>query len=49
LPALRVAKLRGIKRAKMALARKLAVLLHRIWVDATDFRWRSVYGLKLTA
>ena len=37
--ALRVAKLRGVKRAKVALARKLAVVLHRMWVDATDFRW----------
>jgi transposase len=39
--ALRVAKLRGIKRAKVALARKLAVVLHRMWVDGTDFRWRQ--------
>lgn len=39
--ALRVAKLRGVKRAKVALARKLAVVLHRMWVDATDFRWRK--------
>ena len=39
--ALRVAKLRGLKRAKVALARKLAVVLHRMWVDGTDFRWRK--------
>ena len=39
--ALRVAKLRGVKRAKVALARKLAVVLHRMWVDGTDFRWRK--------
>jgi len=39
--ALRIAKLRGVKRAKVALARKLAVVLHRMWVDATDFRWRK--------
>ena len=37
--ALRIAKLRGLKRAKVALARKLAVVLHRMWVDGTDFRW----------
>jgi hypothetical protein len=36
--ALRVAKLREVKRAKMALARKLAVVLHRMWVDAADLR-----------
>ena len=39
--ALRIAKLRGVKRAKVALARKLAVVLHRMWVDAADFRWRK--------
>lgn len=36
---LNVAKHRGIKRAKVAVARKLAVILHRMWVDETDFRW----------
>jgi transposase len=39
--ALRIAKQRGVKRAKVALARKLAVVLHRMWVDGTDFRWRK--------
>ncbi|MCU4160787.1 IS110 family transposase [Acidiphilium sp. AL] len=37
--AMGVAKRRGMKRAKVALARKLAVVLHRMWVDATEFRW----------
>jgi len=37
--ATRLAKLRGLKRAKVALARKLAVVLHRMWVDETDYRW----------
>lgn len=37
--AMRVAKLRGSKRAKVALARKLAVVLHRMWMDGTEFRW----------
>ena len=23
----------------MALARRLAVIMHRIWVDGTEFRW----------
>jgi transposase len=36
---MRVAKHRGMARARVALARKLAVILHRIWVDGTDFRW----------
>jgi len=34
-----VAKRRGAKRAKVALARKLGIVLHRMWIDATDFRW----------
>jgi transposase len=31
-----VAKRRGSKRAKVALARKIAVILHRMWVDGTN-------------
>jgi transposase len=34
-----VAKRRGSKRAKVALARKIGVILHRMWVDGTTFRW----------
>jgi hypothetical protein len=34
-----VAKRRGPKRAKVALARKIAVILHRMWVDGTTYRW----------
>jgi transposase len=37
--AMEVAKRRGMKRAKVALARKLAMVLHRMWADATEFRW----------
>ena len=37
--ALDVAKCRGHKRALVALARKLGVVLHRMWVDGTIFRW----------
>jgi transposase len=37
--AVEVAKRRGMRRAKVALARKLAVLLHRMWVEGTTFRW----------
>lgn len=39
--ALEVAKRRGMKRAKVALARKLGVVLHRMWMDATEFRWNK--------
>ena len=37
--ALRVAGRHGMKKAKVALARKLAVAMHRMWVDGTNFRW----------
>ena len=36
-----VAKRRGSKRAKVALARKIGVILHRMWVDGTTYRWRE--------
>ena len=35
--AMRLAKRAGMKKAKVALARKLAVVLHRMWLDATTF------------
>jgi transposase len=37
--ALRVAGRHGMKKAKVALARKLAVVMHRMWVDGTSFCW----------
>jgi transposase len=37
--AMRVASRQGTKKAKVALARKPAVVLHRMWVDGTSFRW----------
>jgi transposase len=29
----------GGKKAKVAVARKLAIILHRIWTDGSEFRW----------
>jgi transposase len=37
--AMKIARQRGMKKAIVALARRLAVILHRIWVDGTEFRW----------
>jgi transposase len=37
--AVNLAKRRGLKKAIVALARRLAVIMHRIWVDGTVFRW----------
>jgi transposase len=36
---LAIAKRNGFKKAKVAVGRKLAVLLHRLWRDGTEFRW----------
>jgi transposase len=36
--AVKIAKRAGMKKAKVALARKLAVVLHRMWVDGKPFR-----------
>jgi transposase len=36
---LRVAQRRGMRRAAVAVARRLAVILHRMWIDGADFRW----------
>jgi transposase len=37
--AMKIARHRGMKKAIVALARRLAVIMHRIWIDGTEFRW----------
>jgi transposase len=37
--AMKIARHRGMKKAIVALARRLAVIMHRLWVDGTEFRW----------
>jgi transposase len=37
--AMQIARRRGMKKAIVALARRLAVIMHRLWVDGTEFRW----------
>src|ERR671910_600157 len=37
--AMRVAQRRGGRKAVIALARRLAVIMHRMWCDGTEFRW----------
>jgi transposase len=36
---MKIARHRGMARARVAVARKLAVILHRMWIDGADFRW----------
>lgn len=35
----RIAEAKGNKRARIAVARKLAVLMHSLWLNETEFRW----------
>jgi transposase len=36
---LRLAKRHGMKKAQVAVARKLAIVLHCIWIDGNSFQW----------
>ena len=36
---LRLAKTSGHGKARIAVARKIAVILRRIWIDGTEFEW----------
>ena len=38
---IRLAKRNGLRKAKVAVARKLAVILHRMWIDGTEFKWST--------
>lgn len=38
---LRVAKRRGMAKAMIAVARRLSIILHRMWIDRVPFRWTS--------
>ena len=44
---LRLAKLRGKKRATVALARRIGVVLHRMWRDGTEFRFTREEAMAL--
>ncbi len=38
-PGVKLVKRNGLRKAKVAVARKLAVILHRMWIDGTEFNW----------
>jgi transposase len=42
---MQIAKRRGFGRARIAVARKLAVIMHRMWITEQDFRWSN--GIEL--
>jgi transposase len=33
-----------MKNALVAVARKISIILHRMWCDGTDFRWERSEG-----
>jgi len=45
----RVAKRQGFSKARVAVARKLAVILHKMWINGQDFEWKSVPKEELEA
>jgi transposase len=47
--AMRIAKRAGMSKAKVALARKLAVILHRMWLDRTSFIFATPANATATA
>lgn len=44
---MKIAKRRGMARARVAVARKLAAILHRMWADGAEFRFGSERPLPL--
>ncbi len=36
-----LARRRGMQKAIVAVARKLSIVLHRMWRDGKDFRWSA--------
>lgn len=47
--AMNIAKRHGSKKAKVALARRLAVVMHRMWMDGSEFRWTREYDVTTVA
>jgi transposase len=45
---IRIARRTCVNKARVAVARKLAVILHRMWIDGTEFSWSSE-GAKMQA
>jgi hypothetical protein len=45
----KLTKRNGLRKAKVAVARKLAVILHRMWIDGTEFDWSTKKAASLRA
>lgn len=38
---MRIAKRSGVNKARVAVARKLAVIMHQMWTTGEEFRWSN--------
>ena len=38
---MKLARHRGMRRAIVAVARRMAIVMHRMWRDGTEFRWTN--------
>lgn len=45
----RLAKRHGFSKARVAVARKLAITLHKMWITGQDFQWKAVSKEELEA
>jgi hypothetical protein len=45
---MKIAKHRGMARARVAVARKLATILHRMWIDNAEFRFGQEHNIAPT-
>jgi transposase len=43
----RLARRQGFAKARVAVARKLAIILHRMWINGEDFQWKSMSAKEL--
>jgi len=43
----KLAKKHGISKARVAVARKLAILMHRMWINKQDFQWKTMSAKEL--
>jgi len=44
---IQLAKRQGLGKARVAVARKLAIILHRMWINDQDFRWTATAATEL--
>ena len=43
---MKLAKRIGMRKAKVAIARKMAIVLHCIWSDGTEFDWGKQQSMR---